>query len=111
MAAILTIAVYGLALSGHFPREFRGASLVSPLGATILWASATLIALSAALALLFAYGAVPWYAAVIGGGFMLLVAPYVLIPFPDRFVNGRAALVVFTALALLLDLEMLRRLL
>ena len=47
-----------------------------------------------------------WYAAIIGGGLSLLVAPLVLRWFPDRFVDGPGALLVFagasTVFALLL---------
>jgi hypothetical protein len=42
---------------------------------------------------------VPLYAAVIGGGAMVLFAPLLLQPFPDSVVNGRRGLVIFTALA------------
>jgi hypothetical protein len=38
---------------------------------------------------------IPWYAAVIGGGLAILVAPMVLQLFSDRFVDGRASLVSF----------------
>jgi len=37
----------------------------------------------------------PWYAITIGAGAMLLAAPLLLRPFPDSFVNGSSALVVF----------------
>jgi hypothetical protein len=45
---------------------------------------------------------VPWYAAGIGCGAMVLIAPLLLQPFPDSFVNSRDALITFSSLSLLL---------
>jgi hypothetical protein len=42
---------------------------------------------------------IPWYAAVIGGGLSVLATPLVLQWFPDRFVDGRNALLAFSALS------------
>ena len=47
---------------------------------------------------------IPWYAAVIGGGLAILAAPLVLQQFPDRFVDGRAALLSFAAAGIALAL-------
>ena len=98
MIAVALLALYGLAVSGHFPAEFRSAELKTRVGATILWATLIAAALAAAVVVLgVAGGALPWSAIVIGGGGMLLVAPLLLRPFPDRFVNGPAGLVTFAA--------------
>ena len=45
---------------------------------------------------------IPWYAAVIGGGGAILLAPLLLQVFPDRIVDGKAALIGFTAAAAVL---------
>ena len=45
---------------------------------------------------------VPWYAAVIGGGAAILLAPLVLQVFPDRMVDGKIALIGFAAAAAVL---------
>ena len=42
----------------------------------------------------------PWPAIIIGGGAMLLAAPLLLRPFPDRFVDGLAGLATFAVSAL-----------
>ena len=48
---------------------------------------------------MFAWQRLPLYAAVIGGGAMVLFAPLLLQPFPDSFVNGRQGLLIFAGLA------------
>src|SRR6478735_3402224 len=68
----------------------------------------TLIPLTLFTALLLAWRLIPWYAAVIGGGFAILVAPLVLQQFPDRFVDGRASLLSFAAAGALLALLLVR---
>jgi hypothetical protein len=104
MALVLVLSLYGLTVSGHFPEEHRAQSLRTAAGQTVLWGT---IALSAALvvsALAFAWQRVPLHAAVIGGGLMVLIAPLLLRPLPDSFVNGRLALVLFTGLGIGLGL-------
>jgi hypothetical protein len=98
MAGVLTVALYGLAASGHFPREARGARLQGS-GGLVLWGTLAVAALAAAGLLVEAWGRLPWHMAVIGGGAMLLFAPLVLRPFPDSFVDGCSALLVFSAAA------------
>jgi hypothetical protein len=106
MTAVMLLSLYGLTVSGHFPAELRAAELRTGLGAFTMWATILLAGLSAVIVASAAFDLLPWYAIVIGGGAMLLAAPLLLRPFPDRFVNGRAGLVVFaaaaTAVALLL---------
>lgn len=108
MGATMLIALYGLTVSGHFPAEFRGATLKGGSGAITLWGSIALAALATGLILLKGWETLPWYAVVIGGGAMLLFAPLLLRPLPDSFVNGRRGLLVFSAGATLLALLMWR---
>jgi hypothetical protein len=100
MALVLVLSLYGLTVSGHFPEEHRAASLRTAGGQALLWGSIALCAALAVAALVFAWARVPVYAAVIGGGAMVLVAPLLLQPLPDSFVNGRRALVLFTGLGI-----------
>lgn len=97
MAAVLLVSLYGLTVSGHFPVEYRAERLRSGSGAVLMWGTMMAAGLSGLLAILFASLLLPWYAAVIGGGAMVLFAPMLLQPFPDTFVNGRRGLVAFSA--------------
>lgn len=45
---------------------------------------------------------IPWYAAVIGGGGAILLAPLALQVFPDRIVDGKTVLIGFAAAAVVL---------
>jgi hypothetical protein len=100
MLGIGSLALYGLAASGHFPAEFRAPALRRGGGAVVLWITLTLAALAALLALWIGATVLPWYALVIGGGTMLLFAPLGLRAFPDRFVDGPGALLTFAGLAI-----------
>jgi hypothetical protein len=100
MALVLVLSLYGLAVSGHFPKEHRGASLRPAGGRILLWGTLALCAALAVATLAFAWRYVPLVAAVIGGGAMLLIAPLVLRPLPDSFVDGAPALLLFTGLGL-----------
>jgi hypothetical protein len=104
MALVLALSLYGLTVSGHFPAEHRAKSLATPLGKVLLWSTLSLCAVLTVLAAGFAWRHVPLYAAAIGGGAMLLIAPLLLQPLPDSFVNGRRGLVFFSGLALALVL-------
>jgi hypothetical protein len=99
MALVLALSLYGLTVSGHFPAEHRAATLATPTGSLLLWSTLVLCAVLTVLAARFAWRHVPLYAAAIGGGAMLLLAPLLLQPLPDRFVNGRRGLLVFAGLA------------
>ncbi|MCK9909064.1 hypothetical protein MXD81_07990 [Microbacteriaceae bacterium K1510] len=101
-ALILVLSLHGLAASGHFPREYRTAALASGRGTAVLYGSMMLAVLSLLAGLAAAWRVIPWYAAVIGAGGAILIAPLVLQKFPDRFVDGRAALVGFAGVAILL---------
>ena len=93
MALVLVLSLYGLTVSGHFPEEHRAASLRTGGGpGCCCGARIALCAALAVSALAFAWQRVPLPAAVIGGGAMVLIAPLLLQPLPDSFVNGRRGL-------------------
>jgi hypothetical protein len=108
MALFAAASLHGLAASGQFPREHRAASLQSAAGSAILYGSIIVTLLSLLAGLFFAWQTIPWYAAVIGGGAPVLFAPLLLRPLPDKFVNGRAALLFFSAIAAAIALVMLK---
>lgn len=108
MGLVAAASLYGLAASGQFPREHRAGPLRSVAGAAILFGSIAVTLLSLLAGLLFAWQTIPWYAAVIGGGAPVLFAPLLLRPWPDEFVNGRAALLLFSAIAAVTALAMLK---
>lgn len=105
-ALLLVVSLHTLAASGQFPREHRAPALMSGFG-TIILRGTIAVALACLLTAVWAaWRLIPWYAAIIGGGFAILAAPLVLQQFPDRFVDGRASLLMFAgtgaALALVL---------
>jgi hypothetical protein len=85
-------------------RANRTPALASGLGGIVLYGTIAVVITSLVVALLAAWRLIPWYAAVIGGGLAILVAPLVLQQFPDRFVDGRASLLSFAAAGALLAL-------
>ena len=105
MGLVLAISLLGLTAAGHFPRE-RGKPSVH-VGASVLFASMAVVAACLLAALVGAWRHIPWYAAIIGGGAMVLFTPLVLRPLPDAFVDGPAALLVFSGLAVLLAAALL----
>jgi hypothetical protein len=96
MALVLVLSLYGLTVSGHFPEEHRAASLKTAGGRLLLWGTIALCAALTITALTFAWRHLPLPAAIIGGGAMVLIAPLLLQPLPDTFVNGRRGLLTFT---------------
>jgi hypothetical protein len=108
MVLLAAASLYGLAASGQFPREHRVASFRSGAGTMILFGSIAVTLVSLLAGLFFAGRTIPWYAAVIGGGAPVLFAPLLLRPLPDPFVNGRAALLTFSAVAATIALVMLK---
>ena len=96
MALVLVLALYGLTVSGHFPEEHRAASLKTVGGSLLLWGTIALCAALTIAALAFAWQQLPAPAAIIAGGAMVLIAPLLLQPLPDSFVNGRRGLITFT---------------
>lgn len=73
----------------------------------MLWGSIGVVAISVAGALYFAAATLPWYAAIIGGGLMILAAPLAVQPLPNRIVDGRIALLALAVLSLALGLTAL----
>jgi hypothetical protein len=100
MALLLSLSLLALAAAGHFPREQRTPAMQSGAATFVLYASLGAGALCLAAGVAIAWRAIPWYAAVIGGGVIVLVAPLLLQGLPDRFVDGPAALVAFAATAI-----------
>jgi hypothetical protein len=98
---LLFVSLHALAASGQFPREHRTPALMSGGGAIVLYGTIA-VALISLLAALVAAWRLIWYAAVIGGGLAILVAPLVLQQFTDRFVDGRTSLVSFAGAGALL---------
>jgi hypothetical protein len=94
-ALVLTMAMYGLAVSGHFPSEHRGRQFRTPGGRTLMWGSMLVAIMLTVAGGILAMKVLPWYAAVIGGGGALLAAPMLLQALPDRVVDGRRGLLAF----------------
>jgi hypothetical protein len=101
-ALLLLVSLYALSASGHFPRASRLPAMAQGSGPAILWGSILFAAACLIVALIAAWTLIPWYAAVIGGGASILVAPLVLQWFPDHFVDGKAALIGFAGGAAIL---------
>jgi hypothetical protein len=104
MGLVLVLSLYGLTVSGHFPAEFRHPSFKTAIGKTVLWATLANAALLAITAAAVAWRCLPLYATILAAGAMLLVAPLLLRPLPDSFVNGRGGLLLFAAIGLALAL-------
>ena len=105
MGLVLVFALCGLMVGGHFPAEARDPRLQTAIGKVTLWATIAVALLVAVSAIALAWRRLPLYAAIIGGGAMVLIAPQLLRPLPDRFVNGRRGLLVCAALGLALLAE------
>ena len=104
---VMSAALYGLTVSGHFPSEHRAETLKSTDGATILWGTMAVALATVLVGLLVAWWALPWTWAVIVGGGVLLVAPLILQLFPDSFVDGRAGLLAFSGIGAILSFAVL----
>lgn len=96
MALVLIICLFIVIAAGHFPSEHRSEAFRTPVGVSVLWSTIILQIAATGLAAYFAFVSLPWYAAVIGGGLMALIAPLLLQPLPDSIVNGRAILLLMT---------------
>jgi hypothetical protein len=101
---VLVLALYALTVSGHFPAEFRAPALRTGFGTAVLWVTLVLACLLALAAVAVAWRSLPLYASVIAAGAMLLLAPLLLRPLPDSFVNGRSGLIALTAIGAVLAL-------
>ena len=99
MALSLVVVLFGLAAAGHFPAEDRRPSLREPLGAALLWGSIVLVVAAALVAAAFGWRRLPLAAAVIAFGTAALLAPLILKPLPDSFVDGRRGLIVLSLAA------------
>jgi hypothetical protein len=86
-----------LSASGHFPKTSRLPPIAQGSGPAVLWVSMIVTAGSVVAGIAAAWMLIPWYAAVIGGGGAILLAPLALQVFPDRVVDGRIALIGFAA--------------
>ncbi len=87
----------GLAASGHFPLRGDNAKTAFRPGSMTLFGSISVTFLALIAGTLAALRLTSWSAAIIAGGLSLLFAPLVLRIFPNRFVDGAGALVVFAA--------------
>lgn len=102
MALVLTLCIFAIFAAGHFPYTSRSPELKTPAATATIWGTIIIAASSALLSLAFAFRTLPWYAAVIGSGLMVLAAPLIAQMFPDRFVNSKAVLLILSATMLLL---------
>jgi hypothetical protein len=96
---VLSVALYGLALSGHFPREHRAEALRGRGGTATIAVTAALAGAALVASGHIAASQAPWYLIVLFAGSALLMAPLVLARFPDSFVNGKLALWAFCCAA------------
>jgi hypothetical protein len=99
VALMLLASLQALCASGHFPKASRLAAISQGSGPLVLWTSMVMTAGSVVAGIATASILIPWYAAVIGGGGAILLAPLVLQVFPDRVVDGKAALIGFAGAA------------
>jgi hypothetical protein len=104
-ALVLVAALQGLAASGHFPRHVKTPG--SGPGPAVLFGTIVFTVIGFGAGIVAALQLTPWYAAVIGGGLAVLVAPLVLQIFPDRFVDGRGALIAFAGASAALALALM----
>lgn len=102
VALMLLASLQALAASGHFPKTSRLPAVSQGSGFVVLWMSIIVSAISVAAGIAAAWRQIPWYAAVIGGGAAILLAPLALQVFPDRVVDGKGALIGFGAAAAVL---------
>jgi hypothetical protein len=101
-AIVLVVTLFMLAVSGHFPASDRRPSLQTPGGAALLWGTVMATVATTVVAIIFASRMLPWTAATIAGGAAVLLAPLLLKPLPDEFVDGRRGLVTLAAVAVAL---------
>jgi hypothetical protein len=91
---MLTVTLYGLSASGHFPRASVD-TLNSPVNVLILYGTIVIVLLCLMAGLWTTWWLIPWHVAVIAGGLAILAAPPVLQRFPDNFVDGSRSLLSF----------------
>jgi hypothetical protein len=91
------LALYGLAVSGHFPAEARRKELQTSTATIAIAATLLTSGVATVIVMAIAVNALPWTAIVIGGGAALLASPLLLRALPDEFVDGFAGLLTFAA--------------
>jgi hypothetical protein len=99
---MLLASLQALSASGHFPKASRLPTIAQGSGPAVLWTSIIVTAVAVVVGIAAAWMAIPWYAAVIGGGAVILLAPLALQIFPDRIVDGKIALIGFAVAAAVL---------
>lgn len=104
---LLALSLLALTASGHFPAEHRAPAVASGFGLVLLYGAMAFAVLCLLAGLIAAWRLIPWYAAVIGGGGAILIAPLVLQKFPDRFVDGRQSLSIFAGVSVVLAVLLL----
>jgi hypothetical protein len=97
---VFAATLQGLAASGHFPLKGDGARPAFAPGGVTLFGSMGLTFIALVIGIIGALRLTSWSAASIVGGLALLFTPLALRIFPDRFVDGAGALVVFAAVTL-----------
>ena len=98
----LTVFMFVVVAAGMFPAEHRTSDLRGAAGSALLWISIVAVGAVAVRAVAFAVATLPWYAAVIAGGLMLLAAPFVLGLLPPRLVGNRAGIVGLATVGIVL---------
>ncbi|MGD9804460.1 MAG: hypothetical protein AB7E81_18100 [Hyphomicrobiaceae bacterium] len=101
---VLSVTLYALTLSVHFPAEHRRASLRGGAGNAVLWGTSGIAIVAVVMALRLGVSVLPGHVSVLAGGATILVAPLLLKPLPDSLIDDRAGLVIFAALAAMLAL-------
>jgi hypothetical protein len=96
-ALILAVSLQLLSASGHFPLQARGPAMKGAAAGLLLWLSLAVTLAALITGALAAWEHLPWQGLIIAGGLAVLSAPVVLQQFPDRFVDGRSALLTFAA--------------
>lgn len=103
-ALVLTIALFGLSLSGHFPTQAQKLGSKDVITRAVVVSCIIIVALSTAKTFGIALKHLPAPMAIIGGGAALLAAPLVLQRFSDTFVDGLRGIVALAAISLALIL-------
>ena len=100
--------MFVVVVAGHFPVQSRAEKFRSFSGLMVLWGSICIVAISVLGMVYLAVAALPFYAVIIGGGLMVLVAPLAVQPFPNRVVDARVSLVGLAVVSLVLCLAALQ---
>lgn len=101
-AVALTVFMFVVVAAGMFPAEHRTSDLRGTAGNALLWMSIAAVGAVAVRAVAFAIETLPWYAAVIAGGSMLLAAPFVLGLLPPALADNRTGIVGLAAVGIVL---------